>query len=440
MDIKATNLANNETLFLSVHDFPLIEKQDLDFFKNELIIGKKKIDENWWHGCYLNNKSKCGIFPISHVRKVQLDSRNSSNNSLINDNLTNRSSSDSSSSSNYETLNRSDSDTKILYATVTNNADSSNMPKLNLNNLDYLDATIGDHIFNVHEIDSYWVEGENIYGKKGIIPKNCVIYQNNHYENLNDMSITNDKTNSILNRTQRNIYMNFNNSSNYENMSDHEPNESSDETIENTESSDELYEHYIESFSLNTLQRLDSLEEENHSTLKNLESSNWSNSDTKYKKTYENEKKNYLELPSYETHSQYDDESIYEEIHVDQSNNLCIHNSNSADQITDSKKRFDKIKNELEATLKNKSLNRRASMPNFNDKPNEAKTQMNDNYLNASFATKNKLVSVQPNIVNRPALPPKPEYLKNRRYSQAITSDDKSGIFIYMRYTYLKIN
>ncbi len=151
-------------LFLAVFDFPKIESDDLEFLKDEILIGKHQIDNDWWLGCYLNDSLKSGIFPLTHVKRIEFKSIVS---------------------------NDSPSKIEIIEAKVVVNFDGSDDSQQLLN------LTVGDFVLVTEKIDTFWLKGENIEGKKGRFPRHCV-------ELINE----NGRKNSILNRTQRNSLMN----------------------------------------------------------------------------------------------------------------------------------------------------------------------------------------------------------------------------------------
>ncbi|RNA05015.1 dynamin-binding -like isoform X1, partial [Brachionus plicatilis] len=68
--IQSSSLLHS--LYVASSDFTECEPGDLRFIKSQLIIAEKSIDENWLFGKYLNDATIKGIFPITHVRKVNL--------------------------------------------------------------------------------------------------------------------------------------------------------------------------------------------------------------------------------------------------------------------------------------------------------------------------------------------------------------------------------
>ncbi|XP_064634293.1 dynamin-binding protein-like [Lineus longissimus] len=69
-DLHIPELTPGQKLFEAITTFPATVSGDLGFKKGELVVGTQKIDENWWRG---EKRQDTGIFPITHVKQLQVD-------------------------------------------------------------------------------------------------------------------------------------------------------------------------------------------------------------------------------------------------------------------------------------------------------------------------------------------------------------------------------
>ncbi|KAK7790783.1 hypothetical protein R5R35_000425 [Gryllus longicercus] len=67
--INCPDLQDGEELFASIASFPMQQSGDLSFDRGELIVGVRKVDENWWQG---RIDARVGMFPRTYT--WQLDS------------------------------------------------------------------------------------------------------------------------------------------------------------------------------------------------------------------------------------------------------------------------------------------------------------------------------------------------------------------------------
>ncbi|GLG97318.1 Protein still life, isoform SIF type 1 [Gryllus bimaculatus] len=67
--INCPNLQDGEELFASIASFPMQQSGDLSFDRGELIVGVRKVDDNWWQG---RIDARVGMFPRTYT--WQLDS------------------------------------------------------------------------------------------------------------------------------------------------------------------------------------------------------------------------------------------------------------------------------------------------------------------------------------------------------------------------------
>ncbi|XP_049847527.1 dynamin-binding protein-like isoform X2 [Schistocerca gregaria] len=67
IEVDPPDLQNDYELFATIADFPGQQPGDLSFRKGELIIGIKKIDDNWWEGSIGSRK---GMFPTTYTWKL----------------------------------------------------------------------------------------------------------------------------------------------------------------------------------------------------------------------------------------------------------------------------------------------------------------------------------------------------------------------------------
>ena len=133
-----------DVYFMAQFDFPKVENGDLEFYKDEIIVGLNQIDSEWWSGRCLNDSSnKIGIFPLTHVKIIDFLNEGSSS-----------------------------APDEYIQAKVIENFDG-NSESADYN-FEYLNLISGDYILVTDTIDSYWLKGENIEGKKGFFPKFCV--------------------------------------------------------------------------------------------------------------------------------------------------------------------------------------------------------------------------------------------------------------------------
>uniref|UniRef100_T1IVY4 Dynamin-binding protein n=1 Tax=Strigamia maritima TaxID=126957 RepID=T1IVY4_STRMM len=63
------SVGTDQELFVSFENFAVVESGDLGFNKNDVILGTKPIDSNWYYG---ESDGRQGIFPVTHVWKVDL--------------------------------------------------------------------------------------------------------------------------------------------------------------------------------------------------------------------------------------------------------------------------------------------------------------------------------------------------------------------------------
>jgi hypothetical protein len=212
------NKRNNEhnVLFLATDNFSYKEEGDLDFIKGQLIISEKVVDDNWFYGSYLNDSSKCGIFPNTVIKRVNIDSQlmlNSSSSSLLSLSPTNVSKSPSINNevttqqktpSPSNSLNASVSLTQMGHclrqATAIKDFDYENIyNKQSDDGNTYLKLTVGDYLLVTERLDHNWLIGENEKHEKGLFPETYIQFN----EDISISPNTKSPKPSILNRTQR---------------------------------------------------------------------------------------------------------------------------------------------------------------------------------------------------------------------------------------------
>ena len=110
-----------------------------------MILAKEKLDDNWIYGHLLNDHSKKGITPLTHLTKVYLET-----NSI-------------EESSNKVEVQQA----RVLYS-FDNDTTYSGYNCLKLN--------VGDYILIKGSLDQNWLIGENINGDNGILPFNYIEY------------------------------------------------------------------------------------------------------------------------------------------------------------------------------------------------------------------------------------------------------------------------
>ena len=154
--VQKIDLNKDDVYFLALYDFSTNEKGDLEFLKHDIIIGLKEIDGEWWSGCLLTNNLKKGIFPLTHVKRIDLNN---------NFNKLKRNTSSSSSASSVSKYTQA----KVIQPFHDNlEADDASYE------LEFLNLKIGDYVLVTDTRDPYWYKGENIEGKTGYFPRDCV--------------------------------------------------------------------------------------------------------------------------------------------------------------------------------------------------------------------------------------------------------------------------
>ena len=157
------------------------------------MVGLQSVDKNWSKGYCLQNPSKQGIIPMTHVIKIHLSSQTTVNQPQVNqaniqgENISfNVTPKTVSLSANEENLNLRQA--KAVY-------DFDNTSYVNDSTYNYLKIRVGDYLLITKKLDDNWLQGENSSGERGLFPFNCV-------ELIQDRN-TNSSPNPILNRTQR---------------------------------------------------------------------------------------------------------------------------------------------------------------------------------------------------------------------------------------------
>lgn len=120
------------------------------------MVCTKQIDANWLSGHYLNDPKRKGIFPVTHVAKLSLESTTDSSRSNI---------SPKKEETNYS---------MPLPAKAINAFRSEDMSDFNSRRDYYLDLDFGDYLLIAARLDANWYRGENHLGKKGVFPVSCV--------------------------------------------------------------------------------------------------------------------------------------------------------------------------------------------------------------------------------------------------------------------------
>lgn len=159
-------------LFAANADFNYETSGDLGFHKTQLIVGQKNIDPNWIYGYYLNDSSKKGIFPITHVNKVYLDDDDD-------DDSTKRSVKPSTANVTIEAQRQIKPNIAVSVADnrqtvkVIKNFNSERVQHLDKVNK-YFDLVVGQRFIVIEKLDSNWYIGENSMGELGLFPINNV--------------------------------------------------------------------------------------------------------------------------------------------------------------------------------------------------------------------------------------------------------------------------
>lgn len=149
----------NERLFLAIDQFDVSESGDLAFKKNDIILSQNQVDENWHFGYCINDLSRTGIFPLTHVMEICLQS---AENSHLNSPVAN-------TQETFLSVKKSILRQAIaLHSTVDDLVSSGE---------GYLRFNKGDYILVTGELeDPNWLQGENLHGERGIFQAQYVQY------------------------------------------------------------------------------------------------------------------------------------------------------------------------------------------------------------------------------------------------------------------------
>ena len=149
---------STERLFLAIDDFNFAENGDLEFNKSDIIISQSNVDENWHFGYCIKDLTRTGIFPLTHVAEIYLET--SSPQKSTNDETTSIKSNQSSK--------------QILRQAISLYPFDSLMQPMNDADT-YLKFEKGDYILVTGEFeDKNWLQGENLNGEKGMFPSNYI--------------------------------------------------------------------------------------------------------------------------------------------------------------------------------------------------------------------------------------------------------------------------
>jgi len=136
-------------LFVAIDNFGE-QNNDLYFLKNDLIISKDNIDENWLYGYLIYDENKSGMFPISFVKQVYLSETNNNKNNT------------------YENI-FEPKQAKALYSFESTESN-------HLMNHSYLKFEKNEYLLITDRLDQNWLIGEKLNGDKGLIPINYIEY------------------------------------------------------------------------------------------------------------------------------------------------------------------------------------------------------------------------------------------------------------------------
>jgi hypothetical protein len=188
IDIPESISANPHTpanstsiLYLAVADFNQIEQGDLDFKKGDLVVGVRSVDENWSHG--YNKNEKFGIFPMTHVIKINLSNAASAAqvistpsvvinkepqmpSQMVNEKVAPQTVDSPAANQNK------DVNFNLKQAKAIHNFDNTTYS--NDSSYNYMKLTAGDYLLITKKLDDNWLLGENSSGDKGLFPLNCV--------------------------------------------------------------------------------------------------------------------------------------------------------------------------------------------------------------------------------------------------------------------------
>jgi hypothetical protein len=146
------------------------------YYLGDLLIGMRSVDENWSHGYSYNQNEKQGIFPMTHVIKINLNNpaaaiqpTHSANKEQTQPVATHQEvtspTTDSPSVSKDISFNLKQAKAIYNFDNTTYSNDSS---------YNYLKLTAGDYLLITKKVDDNWLLGENSAGDKGLFPLNCV--------------------------------------------------------------------------------------------------------------------------------------------------------------------------------------------------------------------------------------------------------------------------
>lgn len=131
----------------------------LSLTKGDLLVSSRQIDNNWLYGHHLDDRSREGIFPITHVTRIQLFD-------------------DEPIESCIPLRSPSNSLIGMRTAKAIKRFDSDQIGTNNNQNI-YLDLNIGDYLLISGSAVNGWYTGENHLGKKGLFPADCVEFVSN---------------------------------------------------------------------------------------------------------------------------------------------------------------------------------------------------------------------------------------------------------------------
>jgi len=147
---------------------------------DEILVGKNRLDENWFYGHYLNDSSKTGIFPISHVIEIiHMDNRERKDQLVEAESIPEK----------KFLPNKPQRQAKTLHSFES----ESNDPKYK-----YLNFSAGQYLFIHDTLDENWLIGEKLNGEKGLIPIKYVEFVEQEKIPLNRTQ-SNFKGKSVLN-------------------------------------------------------------------------------------------------------------------------------------------------------------------------------------------------------------------------------------------------
>lgn len=148
----------SERVFLAIDQFDMNESGDLALKTNDIIISQNQVDENWHFGYCISDLSRTGIFPLTHVVEIHLQS-------AVKSQL------NSPAADPQQALAVKKS---LLRQAVALN---STMDARQTNDESLLRFNKGDYILVTAELqDPNWLQGENLRAEKGIFPAQYVQY------------------------------------------------------------------------------------------------------------------------------------------------------------------------------------------------------------------------------------------------------------------------